>query len=60
MSEDNFDAAFARHLRHAGLVTPEQLALAEKTRAGGSLSDSLVRLGGLQRRWSDAVRALAA
>jgi eukaryotic-like serine/threonine-protein kinase len=55
MSEDTFDVAFARHLRHAGLVTPEQLAQAEKTRGGGSLSDSLVRLGVLTAAQSETL-----
>src|SRR5688500_4077713 len=55
MSEDPLDAAFARHLRHAGLVTPAQLAQAEKTRGGGSLSDSLGRLGVLTAAQSETL-----
>ncbi|HEX7898058.1 MAG TPA: serine/threonine-protein kinase [Planctomycetota bacterium] len=57
MPDEAFDDAFARHLRHAGLVTPEQLnqAVAEKTRAGGALTDSLVRLGFLTPAQGEAL-----
>ncbi len=45
MDEVDFDEAFARHLRQAGLITPEQLAKAQAEGGGAGLPDVLVRLG---------------